>query len=164
MNSSQHPGQVNANTGSQEFIELFRTADELGEIVVSQQADKRLLSFASSLQQSSLFVTQPEKLVHEYTQIMLLGLIFNTPRHITVLGLGGGGLAHCLHHFFPQFTLQFVELRQAVIDIAYQWFDLPKSPQLQVACDDAYDYLCSAVDKNTDLILSDLLSRMHVVY
>ena len=79
--------------------ELYRTEDADGSIIVTQRGNKRLLSFGSKLEQSSVLMGNPHYLIHEYTQIMLLGLIFADTRHITVLGLGGGGLAHSLSHF-----------------------------------------------------------------
>ncbi len=154
MRSSQYPD--NAGKSASQSKELFRSTDEFGEVIVSQQGEKRVLSFASSLQQSSLLIERPHYLMHEYTRIMLLGLLFVKPQHITVLGLGGGGLVHCLHHFYPRVSLQVVELRQLVIDVAYEWFDLPENYQLQVTCQDAFDYLGKAPESSTNLILSDL--------
>lgn len=154
MKSLRH--NARACAGGVKGIELFRTEDEWGEITVTQTGDKRVLGFGSELEQSSLLMSRPHSLVHEYTQIMLLGLLFVKPRHITVLGLGGGGLGHCLQYYYPEVQLQFVELRQTVIDVAYEWFDLPRVPQLQVCCADAFDYLASEDAATTGLIFSDL--------
>ena len=128
----------------------------LGAIIVSQRGDKRVLSFEAGLEQSSLLMNKPYYLSHEYTQIMLLGLLFVEAKHLTILGLGGGGLAHCLSYYYPQAKLQAVEVRQAVIDIAYEWFDLPQCPNLQVSCANALMYMRSAKAGSMDLILSDL--------
>ena len=121
--------------------ELFRTEDDEGSIVVTQRGNKRLLSFGSMLEQSSVLTGKPYYLINEYTQIMLLGLIFVDGREITLLGLGGGALAHCLSHYFPQSTIQVVEIRQAVIDVAYDWFDLSRIDNLQVVNGDALHFL-----------------------
>jgi spermidine synthase len=136
--------------------ELYRTEDIYGSIVVSQRGNKRVLSFDSVLEQSCVLMDKPYYLMHEYTQVMLLGLLFTEARHVTLLGLGGGGLAHCLIHYYPQITMQVVELRQAVIDIAYDWFDLPASANLQVVQDDAAFYLATVKPGKTDIIFSDL--------
>ncbi len=136
--------------------ELYRTEDNDGAIVVTQRGNKRLLSFGSRLEQSSVLMSRPYYLIHEYTQVMLLGLLFVDARRITLLGLGGGGLAHCLSHYFPQSTIQVVEIRQAVIDIAYHWFDLPRLDDLQVIHDDASHYLSKLAQGSTDIIFSDL--------
>lgn len=143
-----HSSRINA--------ELCRIRDKTGEITVTQRGDKRILSFGSGLEQSSVLMSKPYHLSHEYTQIMLLGLVFVEAKHITILGLGGGGLVHCLHHYYPQIKIQAIELRQAVIDIAKKWFEMPCSENIKIKCIDAIEYIQCA-DKNcTDLILSDL--------
>lgn len=136
--------------------ELCRVEDSFGAIVVSQRGDKRVLSFGSRLEQSCVLLDKPYYLMHEYTQIMLLGLLFSKARRATLLGLGGGGLVHCLSHYYPQINIEIVELRQAVIDIAYDWFDLPDQDNIQVTQDDAMDYLSAVTPAETDIIFSDL--------
>jgi hypothetical protein len=143
-------------SGSAMGRELFRCEDEMGAIMVTQRGGKLLLSFGSGLEQSSVLVERPAYLTHEYTQIMLLGLLFVEVRHITLLGLGGGGLVHCLSHFYPQCPLQVVELRQQVIEVARNWFKLPQTEQITLHCGDAARYIAGAPDARTDLILSDL--------
>jgi len=137
-------------------IELFRVEDKYGLVLVTQHGDKRVLSFDSSLEQSSVYMSRQYCLSHEYTQIMLLGFLFVDAKNITILGLGGGGLVHCLLHFFPQCEIKVAELRQSVIDIAYDWFDLPKIEKLKIYCADAYDYLQMQGRESADLIMSDL--------
>ena len=154
MKPIRHGSRISA--GSLMSKELYRFEDGLGTIIVSQRGDKRVLNFEAGLEQSSLLMNRPYCLSHEYTQIMLLGLLFAEARHMTILGLGGGGLAHCLSHYYPQATIQAVEMRQAVIDIAYEWFDLPKTPQLQVNCANALMHMRATQAGGTDLILSDL--------
>jgi len=136
--------------------ELCRVEDNYGLVVVTQRGDKRVLSFASNLEQSSLYMSKRHYLSHEYTQIMLLGLLFVEAKNITLLGLGGGGLVHCLNHFYPQCNIQVAELRQSVIDLAYDWFELPQIDAVKIYCSDAYDYLQALGAESTNLIMSDL--------
>ncbi len=136
--------------------ELYRVEDDLGFIVVLQRGSKRVLSFDSYYEQSSVLMSKPYYLFHEYTQLMLLGLLFVDAKNVTLLGLGGGGLAHCLSHFYPYMTIQAVELRQAVIDVAYEWFNLPRVPHLKVYRCDAGQYLAAVEPVSTDIIFSDL--------
>lgn len=143
-------------SGTLQGKELYRIEDETGEIVVTQRGDKRVLSFDSSLEQSSLLMSKPFYLSHEYTQIMILGLIFVDAKHVTVLGLGGGGLVYCLRHFYPTLFIQAVELRQIVIDTAYEWFDLPRDAKVKVNCADANRFLDESETESTDIIFSDL--------
>ena len=136
--------------------ELYRMEDGEGSVMVSQRGNKRLLSFDSRLEQSSVLMSMPHYLIHQYTQVMLLGLLFVDARHMTLLGLGGGAQAHCLSHYFTESAIQVVEIRQAVIDIAYDWFDLPRRDNLHVVNDDALHYLSCLEQGLTDIIFSDL--------
>ena len=136
--------------------ELYRIEDEFGAIIVLEKGDKRILSFDSDLQQSCVYMHQPHVLVHEYTQIMLLSLLFVEAKNVTVLGLGGGSLAHCLNFYFPKLVTHVVEIRPSVIDVAYQWFNLPRKANLKVHCDDAGHYILKAKQHSIDLLLSDL--------
>lgn len=136
--------------------ELYRTEDEYGSIVVIEQGNKRILNFASKYQQSSVLVNNPYFLVHEYTQIMLLGMIFIESKNITLLGLGGGGLVQCLNHYYPKIKISAIELRKKVIDIAYQWFYLPQHKNVNVICADAHQYIKQEKSETADLLLSDL--------
>ncbi len=136
--------------------EIYRTGDDFGEIIVRESGDRRIMDFGSGLEQSNLLMSRPWQLAHEYSKIMLLGLVFNHARHITLAGLGGGGLLHCIAHFFPQIEIQVVELRQAVIDVACEWFNLPCESRINIVCCDAYVYLKEKHSVKTDLIFSDL--------
>ena len=136
--------------------ELFRVEDKYGLVLVTQHGDKRVLSFGSNLEQSSVYMSRQYYLSHEYTQIMLLGFLFVEAKNITILGLGGGGLVHCLLRFFPQCEIKVAELRQSVIDIDYDWFELPKIEKLKIYHADAYDYLQTQGRESADLIMSDL--------
>jgi len=47
-------------------------------------------------------------------------------------------------------------LRQQVIDVAKNWFELPQTEQIDLHCGDAARYIARAPDAHSDLILSDL--------
>jgi hypothetical protein len=140
--------------------ELCRLEDDLGPVQVTQRGDRRVLSFGSPMEQSSVLMSKPWYLDHEYTQVMLLALVFVDARSVTLMGLGGGGLVHCLHHFYPRLKIQVVELRQAVIDLAYEWFELPQDAQVQVSQGDARQYVAQLAPASTDIIFSDLYDAM----
>lgn len=145
-----------ANQGSLMGKVLFRTADDFGTILVTQRDNKRILSFDSMLEQSCLLINKPYYLMHVYTQVMLLGLLFSKSQTITCLGLGGGGLLHCLAHYFPQASINVIEMRKAVIDVAYQWFNAPTSKHIKILNADAYSYISTLPVNSSDIIFSDL--------
>ena len=145
-----------ANQGTSMGKVLFRTTDEFGTILVTQRENKRILSFDTMLEQSCVLITKPYYLMHKYTQAMLLGLLFSKSQTITCLGLGGGGLLHCLAHYFPQASINVIEIRKAVIDVAYQWFNTPTSKHIKILNADAYSYISALPDNSSDIIFSDL--------
>lgn len=130
--------------------------DKYGEVVVIDAADKRILNFSSTLQQSAIYIDKPWSLLHEYTQTMLLGFAFVDARSTLILGLGGGGLVSCLSYYFPQINIDAVEIRQSVIDVAYEWFSLPCNENVKIICDDASDYIQRLQVSSIDIIFSDL--------
>ena len=136
--------------------EIFRTADEYGNIIVYEFKKFRLMTFDSLCEQSKVRIDDPLYLDHEYIQAMLLPLLQINPQHVTILGLGAGSLANFLYHVYFDTTLIAIEWRKAVINIAYQYFDLPRDSRLDVKNRDALSWLEDAADKSTDLVLSDL--------
>ena len=116
---------------------VYRTRDEYGDIVVHDTERGRVLSFGGISEQSRIELDDPARLVYEYTQAMLLPLLAINPAQVTLLGLGGGGLVHSLVHALPDANIDIVELRQAVIDVAYSHFFLPRSERVRALPDSA---------------------------
>jgi spermidine synthase len=135
---------------------IYRTRDEYGDIIVYEVDRRRILTFGSIFEQSCIELDDPAQLVHQYTQAMLLPLLEIEPGHVTLLGLGGGGLVHGLFHALPDAEIDVVELRQAVIDVARSQFLLPRSERVRVHCADAGAYVGNAMVASTDLLLCDL--------
>lgn len=135
---------------------VYQTRDAYGDIIVYDVDKWRILTFGSIFEQSCLERDNLSLLVHEYSQAMLLPLLALQPAHVTVLGLGGGGLVHALYHALPEAHIDIVELRQAVIDVAYAHFFLPRDRRINVFCADAETHVGNAMLASTDLILCDL--------
>jgi spermidine synthase len=135
--------------------ELYRSYDEYGLIKVVDDGNKRFLAFAEDDEQSCQLKSEPVQLQHDYTQAMLLVLLFCQPQKIILFGLGGGCLASTLHHHFPGLKLRVVELRQAVVDLAHRFFQLPRSKRMTVYTEDVGDFLQREHGK-ADVIFSDI--------
>lgn len=148
-----------ANSLLQDFrfkTEICAIEDQYGTLQVYDDGDERYLMFGSIFEQSCQRKSDPAWLVHEYARAMVLSLLFVTPRHATVLGLGGASLVNCLFRRYPQLDLQVVDIRQAVIELAYAHFQVPQDPRLNILLQDAGDYLRQAPAASTDLLLCDL--------
>lgn len=137
---------------------IYQTCDEFGDILVIDRAPYRDLTFDSTYDQSSLDLRNPNSLVHEYTHAMMLVTSFIKPRHVTLLGLGGGCLLRSLYNVFPQCQLHAVELRQRVYEVASEFFGIPVSKKITVTISDAELYLNKADDASTDIIFADMFS------
>jgi spermidine synthase len=136
---------------------VFSDCDEYGEIHVFDRGDERYLIFEQPYEQSGLYKSDPSRLLHEYTQAMMLAMVYRQqPRHITLLGLGGGSLARCLYAYDSSLHIQAVELRAKVVETAYRYFQLPDDERLQVVVMDAGNYLRQAATASTQLIFSDI--------
>jgi len=101
--------------------------DEYGEIIVAEEGAKRSLYFGEGILQSSLRLDQPGRLLEGYNQAMISSLIFkHDPRSVLLVGLGGCSLVHFMLRAFPDCAVDVVEIRQQVIELAYDFFLLPK--------------------------------------
>ena len=132
--------------------------DDLGGILVIDYRKHRVMTFDSVFEQSKIARRHPHLPVHEYSRAMLLPVAFGQPAHVTILGLGGGVVANALLHLLPECQVHAVELRQAVVDVAREYFDLSESPRLSVTIEDARNAFEALPDGHTDLVLADMYS------
>jgi spermidine synthase len=137
--------------------EIFRCYDDIGPIRVFEEGSRRYLAFSEDSQQSAIDLSRPSDLVFEYTQAMLLGLIyFSNPKRITLLGLGAGSLVHAFRQYDHELLIDVAELRPQVIKVAQDWFGLPTDDdRLNLHAMDAGQYM-SEFSGETDLILMDV--------
>lgn len=70
----------------------------------------------------------------------------NSTQRVAILGTGGGGLARLLHEYYPESLIDTVDLRSAVIQIAYQYFGLPRSKRLSTHVSSAENFLAQQVN------------------
>jgi spermidine synthase len=101
----------------------------------------RHLRFESSFQ-SGMFVDDPFRTRYRYTDFLQLPLAYNPRvRNILFIGLGGGSAQKRIWRDFPGLDLQAVELDPEVRDVAYRYFELPRSPRLRVTIEDGRRFL-----------------------
>lgn len=135
---------------------IYRTNDKWGEIMVIDRKECRVLAFDPIYEQSCIDLKNPHIPVHEYTRIMLLVLAFINPQHITILGLGGGSLLHCLNYLLPQCSLFSIELREKVYEIALNFFLIPTPNNINVSISDAKLAVRRCEDESTQIIFADM--------
>ena len=116
--------------------------DSLGPIEVVDQGQVRSLHFGSDARQSAMVLHDPLYLALSYTRAMCSALLLSdTPQQILLLGLGGGSLAKFLLHHYPDATIDAVELRPQVCEVARRFFSLTETPNLHLHFGDAAYYI-----------------------
>lgn len=131
--------------------------DEYGVLEIVEIHGIRSLHFGTSPRQSAMALDDPSRLELPYVRAMLSALVFlPDPKRALILGLGGGSLARFLLIEFPQCRVDAVELRPQVVELARNYFSLPKDPRLTIHLGDAAAYVQSGpADHRYDLILVD---------
>lgn len=131
--------------------------DGQGKPCVYEDRDEgiRRLQFSGGVVQSSMRVSAPFELDLSYTEAMMGFLLFNVePRHILMVGLGGGSLSKFCFHHFPQARITTLEIDAEVIAFRDEFLIPPDDERFQVVHTDASEYLARN-DVQADVILLD---------
>jgi spermidine synthase len=100
-------------------------------------------------------LSRPCALVLDYTRAMMcFALLVPRPRHILMVGLGGGSLAKYCYRHFPQARITVVELRADVIALREQFQVPADDARFTVVHADAAGYLAGA-RASVDVLLVD---------
>ncbi|GAB4125739.1 MAG: hypothetical protein OHK0050_38010 [Roseiflexaceae bacterium] len=98
---------------------------------------------------------RPWHLASEYTQALLLALLWNPqPARVGMLGFGGGRIATVLHHHLPTCTIESVDIDHQFIPIATEWFGFEPTPQQIIHIGDGRTIL-EQTSQHFDLIIMD---------
>ncbi len=126
-----------------------------GKPYVYEDQGVRRLHFDSVAVQSSMRLSDPYALDLSYTETMMGFLLFNpAPRHILVVGLGGGSLSKYCHRQFPQARITTLEINRDVIALRDEFLIPPDGERFQILHADAVKFLASS-DVEADIILLD---------
>jgi spermidine synthase len=113
--------------------------------LVRTRGDRRTLEFAPGDIQSEMRLSRPNALVLAYARAMMgFALFVPRPRHILMVGLGGGSMAKFCHRHFPGARITVLELRADVIALREQFLVPPDDARFQVVHADAADWLARA--------------------
>jgi spermidine synthase len=139
---------------SQGFDLLFRKDTQYHGLAVVQDENSRFLRFDSSFQ-SGMYVDKPFRTRFEYTDYLLLALAYKPDaKNVLFIGLGGGSAPKRMWRDFPNLQIDIAEIDPVVRDVAYRFFELPRSPRLRVEVEDGRRYLARS-DRKWDAIIVD---------
>ncbi|MDQ2989924.1 MAG: fused MFS/spermidine synthase, partial [Pseudomonadota bacterium] len=123
--------------------------------LVSTRGGVRTLAFLPGEVQSVMRLARPSELMLAYSRAMMCFALFvPRPRHILMVGLGGGSLAKFCHRHFPHARITVVELRADVIALREQFCVPPDDARFCVVHADAASYLAAAPD-SVDVLVVD---------
>jgi len=124
---------------------LARSRSPYNDIFVIQNGDLREMWFKGGMDfylQSRIDVRQPHSPILVYSKMVFSSLLFQPqPKRVLVIGLGGGVLPNCLARWYPDCTIDVVDVDPKVIDLARRYFFLETSPSLQVFAEDGRLFL-----------------------
>lgn len=123
--------------------------------LVKTRRGRRTLEFAPGDIQSEMLLARPHALTLAYLRAMMCFVLFAPrPRHIVMVGLGGGSLAKYCYRHFPEARITVIELRADVIALREQFRVPPDDARLRVIHADAADRI-AALRAEADVLLLD---------
>ncbi|MCB1935564.1 MAG: polyamine aminopropyltransferase [Nitrosomonas sp.] len=126
------------------------------EIAISEQDGVRQLHLGGSMIQSAMRIDAPNELELIYTQCMMGFLLFHPqPKHVLMIGLGGGSLAKFVYRYLPETRVTVVEPYYQVIMAAYHYFQVPKDdPRLTIVQSEGAQYVAEE-SISADIVMVD---------
>lgn len=112
---------------------IRRARDADGRPFVCQERGEVSMHFGVGAVQSRMRLSDPSKLVLEYTRAMMAFLLLQPqPRELVMIGLGGGSLAKYCHQRLPRTRFTAVEIDADVIAMRAMFSIPPDDERLQV--------------------------------
>ncbi len=106
--------------------------------------------------QSEMRLSDPTRLTLAYCRaIMCFALLVPRPRHIVMVGLGGGSLAKFCYRHFPDTRISVLELRADVIALREQFAVPPDDTRFKVIHADATLWLREFDAASADVVIVD---------
>jgi spermidine synthase len=127
----------------------------LGQPFILDQPDRRSLYFTLESVQSSMRLDAPDALSAPYKHKMMAFLLFNPdPRHIVMLGLGGGSLAKFCYRHLPAAHVTVVEINADVIALRNEFLVPEDDARFRVVHADGVHYV-RTMSEPVDVMLVD---------
>jgi spermidine synthase len=116
---------------------------------------ERRLHFTQDATQSAMSLRDPDSLIAPYTRKMMAFLLLNpNPRHIVMLGLGGGSLAKFCYRHLPRSKITVVEINADVIAMRDEFLIPRDDERFRVVHDDGPRFV-ERMNDPVDVLLVD---------
>ena len=130
-------------------------------IFVTQDGNLRCLTFRRATEgtrQTCITLNDPQYLYFPYARMMMGSLYINpNPKHILIIGLGGGTLSMAMRTLVPDATIDVVEIDPAVVKAARDYFSFKTDDRLKVHEEDGRVFVKKAMKGGPqfDLVMLD---------
>jgi spermidine synthase len=122
---------------------------------ISEENNSKSLHFSKDQLQSKMRNNQPDALELDYTKTMMGFLrLIRRPRHIAMIGLGGGSLAKHCYRKLPQTQITVVEINPHVIALRREFLVPDDNERFKVIEADGADFVRDA-PAEFDVLLVD---------
>lgn len=105
-------------------------------ILVKDSGSRRCLVFSVKREhraQTCMDLNDPNRVVFHYARMTFAGLLLNpTPRRALMIGMGGGTISNVLAELYPDLEMDLVEVDQAVVNVARDYFDFKENDNTKV--------------------------------
>ena len=148
-----------ANASLFQDVLIHEVRSEFSHIRVKDRGSLRTLYFVrdsgEEVVETAMDLRAPHILQVAYTRTMFASFLLK-PRQESclIVGLGGGAMVHFLNHFFPDLTVDIVEIDPAVVGIARDYFGTRPGPRTRIFTEDAFSYIKRTTDRY-DVIYMD---------
>jgi spermidine synthase len=138
------------------------------KILVEDSGNLRCLKFntkQSKTSQSCFNKSNPQALVFNYTKLLFSALLVNPePKRILIIGLGGGTMSNTLAQLLPNSTIDNVEIDEAVVKVAREYFGFFENQQIKTYTQDGRLFIKRALLKKQqyDWIILDAFNGDYI--
>ena len=137
-------------------------------IIVEDERNLRCLKFTlvrENSRQTCMDRNDPQRLVFDYAKMTLSALLLKPdPERILIIGLGGGTLPNALRDILPSAVIDTVEIDEAVVRVAKQFFGFVEDQQNRVYVQDArvFGKRAALRGEQYDLIILDAFDGEYI--
>lgn len=117
----------------------------------------RLLYGDGDSPQSGVALDDDPELLFDYNQRFLEMIKSRQPRNILIIGGGGFMLPIAAYRLFPHMIIDVVEIDELLVQLSYEFFNLPDNPRLRVHIGDGAELLTASRERY-DMIIIDAFS------
>ena len=140
---------------------LHRERSLYSTILVTKDTDRICLQFSvrrAQRSQSCRDPADPYRMVFTYSRMTMAALLMHpNPTSILIVGLGGGTLPKTFDELIPDVDIDIVEIDEAVVRVAREYFSFREKPSMRITVRDARVFMKRALTqgKKYDLIVLD---------